>query len=245
MNKPLVCVVSGEPVVSTEILADGFGVTHQAVLKLVEKYQKDFQEIKTFGFEIQKSGGRNTKFFNLTEEQAAFLGTLLRNNEKTVSFKRKLTKEFFRLRKEFMLHLAVTSTAEWNAKRQAGKIARKQETKTIKTFSEYASKQGSKNADKYYANLSTMKNKALFLLETAIKKNLRECLNLNQLSIIEAADLIVVKALEDGMGEGLHYKAIYQLAKERVEVFAQSIGKTMIPAFQLQGNQPELLEAAS
>jgi hypothetical protein len=46
--------------------------------------------------------------------------------------------------------------------------------------------------------------------------------------------MIVIKALADGMAQGLHYKDIYKLAKVRVEGFAEVIGKTLIPSSQLQ-----------
>lgn len=37
---------------------------------------------------------------------------------------------------------------------------------------------------------------------------------------------------EDGMDQKLHYKEIYQLAKKRIESFAEIHGKTLIPAFE-------------
>jgi hypothetical protein len=83
------------------------------------------------------------------------------------------------------------------------------------------------------ASISTMENKALFLLEQQYK-NLRDMLNIHQLSTVKSADMIVMKALRDGMDKGLHYKDIYKLAKVRVEGFAEVIGKTLIPTEQLQ-----------
>ena len=79
-----------------------------------------------------------------------------------------------------------------------------------------------------------MENKALFLLEQKFP-NLRDALDLHQLAVIRQADEIVVKALNDGMDRELHYRDIYQLAKKRVEMFAEIRGQTLIPSLQIQG----------
>ena len=98
----------------------------------------------------------------------------------------------------------------------------------IKEFIEYATKQGSKNAAFYYANISKMENTALFFLEQKFK-NLRDILDIRQLSTVDSADHIVAKALRDGMDSGMAYQNIYTMAKKRVEAFAELRGKTFIP----------------
>src|SRR6185369_2019248 len=100
--------------------------------------------------------------------------------------------------------------------RKAGKEVRVLTTDTIKAFVEYTKRQGSTKAEMYYANISKMENSALFLLEQTYP-NLRHVLNINQLSTIKCADQIVIKALSDGMSDGLNYKDIYKLAKTRIE----------------------------
>jgi phage regulator Rha-like protein len=229
----LVVAVKGVPLVSTLDMWEGLNVQHEALLKLVRKYEAEFQSIRTFGFQSQKSGGRPTSFCMLDEEQATFLITLMRNSETVVPFKLKLTREFYRMKKELIRLSSQDQNAQWLEQRKAGKETRILTTDTIKTFVDYATEQGSKNAAKYYANISTMENKALFLLEQQFK-NLRDALNIHQLSTVKSADQIVIKALVDGMAQGLHYKDIYKLAKVRVEGFAEVIGKTLIPSSQLQ-----------
>jgi len=96
-----------------------------------------------------------------------------------------------------------------------------------------ANKSATMSRKRYYANISKMENQALFLLEQKYK-NLRDALDIHQLSTVKSADMIVMKALSDGMAQGLHYKDIYKLAKLRVESFAEIIGKTLIPSSQLQ-----------
>jgi hypothetical protein len=78
-----------------------------------------------------------------------------------------------------------------------------------------------------------MENKALFLLEQKYT-NLRDVLNIHQLSTVKSADMIVMKALNDGMEQKRHYADIYKLAKLRIESFAEIIGKTLVPESQLK-----------
>lgn len=49
-----------------------------------------------------------------------------------------------------------------------------------------------------------------------------------QLVHLTVADNLVSKALEEGMEQGMFYKDIYKLAKERVETFAGFIGRTSV-----------------
>jgi phage regulator Rha-like protein len=233
MTGLIIHLENNEPVISSIDIAKGMEGTHESVIKLIKKYETDLQEIKTFGFKIQKSKGRKTSYCNLNEEQTAFLITLMRNSKKVVSFKKRLTQEFFKMRKKLLELASRQQNAEWLENRKVGKITRREETDTIKVFVDYATVQGSKNANMYYSNITKMENKALFLLEQKFK-NLRDILDLRQLATIDNADAIVTKALTDGMSKNIHYKEIYKLAKKRVEAFADLRGQTFIPTTQAE-----------
>jgi CheY-specific phosphatase CheX len=73
-----------------------------------------------------------------------------------------------------------------------------------------------------------MENKALFIVEQEFK-NLRDALSGQHLQMIATADIAVAKALQAGMDEGMNYRDIYQLAKKRMEDFAEIVGKTLVP----------------
>ncbi|MBP7632858.1 Rha family transcriptional regulator, partial [Candidatus Ozemobacteraceae bacterium] len=185
-SKELVRIDGREPVASSEVLAVGFGVTHQAVLKLIEKYRDRFEAIRPIGFEIRsrlkgKHGGKDFRYCNLNEEQTTFLGSLLRNTDRVVDFKARLTREFFRMRSALSVLSAQKQNAEYLERRTAGKLTRRTETDTIKRFVEYAKNQGSQHAERYYANISKMKNQALFFLGEKFD-NIREMLTTHQLS---------------------------------------------------------------
>jgi hypothetical protein len=112
---------------------------------------------------------------------------------------------------------------EYIATRGKSKLGRRQETDVIKQFVEYAVSQGSKHADKYYIHYSKMENNAFFILQDKFK-NVREILDITQLSKIIIADLIVKQAIIEGMEKEMYYKDIYTLAKDRVVAMANSIG---------------------
>jgi Rha family phage regulatory protein len=121
----------------------------------------------------------------------------------------------------------------WIAHREQGKMVRRDTTDMIQKFIEYAIRQGSTNADMYYMNITKMENSAMFLLEQKFK-NLRDILNIDQLSLLRTAEGIIIKALKEGMQSKLHYKDIFQLAKKRVITLAELHGKTYIPAGQMK-----------
>lgn len=230
----MVKLAQGVPMASTLDMWRGLAVEHVAIIKLIKKYEGNFQSIRPFGFLNSKStGGRPAEYAMLDEEQATFLITLMRNSVTVVPFKLKLTREFYRMKQELVRIASQGQNAEWLETRKAGKETRMIATDSIKTFVAYAKRQGSIKAEMYYANISKMENSALFFLEQKYA-NLRDALNIHQLSTIKSADQIVMKALNDGMERGMHYREIYQLAKLRVESFAEIIGKTLIPASQLQ-----------
>jgi phage regulator Rha-like protein len=230
----MVRVIEGTPLVSTLEMWRGLNVEHTALIKMIKKYLAEFSTIRTISFLNAKStGGRPAEYAMLDEEQATFLITLMRNSASTVPFKLKLTREFYRMKQELSRIASQSQNAQWLEMRQTGKEIRYLATDSIKTFVDYAKGQGSTKAEMYYANISKMQNSALFFLEQKFK-NLRDVLNINQLSTVKCADQIVIKALNDGMAEKMYYRDIYLLAKTRVTSFSEVIGKTLIPEAQLQ-----------
>jgi phage regulator Rha-like protein len=94
--KNLVTIQDKQVVTTSLAVADGCQLTHQAVIKLVRKYKLDFNEFGSLRFEISKSGGRDTEFAILNEDQATYLITLFRNTDIVRRFKIELVKAFRR-----------------------------------------------------------------------------------------------------------------------------------------------------
>lgn len=242
-SKQLVLLEGKQAYTTTRIIAEGCGVKHFAVMKLVKKYKKRLGAIsRVSGFKIQKfapvsksggAGGRPGEEAFLDEIQTTFLITLMRNSERVVNFKERLTVDFFKMRTALANLAAQQRDPAWLDMRKDGKIAQRRKTDTIKKFVEYATQQGSKSANKYYLALAKMENSALFFLEQRFA-NVREVLIIRQLMIVSMADDVVKKALKDGMEKGLDYKDCYKLAKERVITFAHLAGRSPILSLELK-----------
>lgn len=249
MEKQIVKIEKNDLIVGTFDLSKGFGMRHRTLKDLIEKYKQEFQSLgevrkgdfysqdeenssSTFCTKSAKSKrqkmGRPIEQFFINEEQYVFLGTLLPNSQQIVKFKLQLTKEFFRMRKVLIKLTVQKQNEEWHAKRAAGIIERRIETDAIKDFIEYAKSQGSQNANKYYMIISKMENASLLHLELINQKfeNHRDMVDGFDLDALKMADKMVAQAIAEGMKMQMHYKDIYQLAKDRVEGFALAIGRT-------------------
>ena len=237
----IVTMMNSEPRVGSKMLAEGFGIGHPPVQKLIQKYRAEMEEMGEV-MEVQgrfsktnlklKNTDQATLEYFLNEQQAVFFGQLTRNSEISVKFKLNLTKEFFRMRGLLNGLNAHKSTEEWQATRIEGKAHRKGETEVIKKFVEYARSQGSENADKYYTNITKAENAALFVIAGKYQ-NLRDKMSSKQLFQIACADQLVEKALTDGMARDLPYKDVFQLLKSEVQKFGALMGKSDIIAQQL------------
>jgi len=232
--------------VGTGILSKGFGVEHRALKKLIVKYKNEFETWGLIASPMQKvdlkNKGRRLEEYELNEPQAAYLSTLLTNNEIVRKFKHFLVNEFFRQRKLLSKIISQKQNSEWLEKRELGKIERRLETDVIKEFVEYAFSQGSKNAKKYYMSISKMENHTLFNLDMLEMKfpNLRDVLEGYQLFTLQNADRIVARALKEGMKEQLPYGEIYKLAKKRIETFVKLISKTPVHGVLTSNNSSKI-----
>ena len=217
----------GKKVFTTSlIIANGVGIEHRAVIKLLKTHSTT-ATLSTFEMLKLSRGGRPVEYAKLNELQTTFLITLMRNSEKVVEFKEKLTVEFYRQREIIAKLIAQQQNPDWQNVRADGKFIYRQKTDVIKRFVEYAEDQGSTSSGRYYTALAKMENKALFLIDMKYK-NLREIMTIKQLMQVSTADDVVEKALEDGMKDGLDYHDIYKLAKSRVVAFAEIIGKSPV-----------------
>lgn len=134
---------------------------------------------------------------------------------------------FNAMEKELRLSTALQSSPEWQKVRATGKVVRLELTDAVKDFVAYAVSQGSTSAEKYYMIVTKMEYQALFMVGKAVGKAFRDSLTARQGSYLTTAEAIAQKALREGMARSLHYKDIYQLAKQRVESYSGLLGKTI------------------
>ncbi len=100
--KPLVVIVDGEPLASTQTICKGMKAQHASTMKLLRKHQKALERFGRVRFEIQpfetNGGTQSREVALLNEQQAALLISLMRNTPSVVCFKADLIAEFFRMR---------------------------------------------------------------------------------------------------------------------------------------------------
>lgn len=206
----LVTLKNNDCFTDSKIIADGTGNKHRSIQRLIETHKASLERFGKVRFEITPSGktNQNQNIYQLNEQQATFLITLLRNNEVVVEFKVRLVEEFFKMR-EFIRE---RQTAEWLETRKQGKLTRKSETDTIKELVEYAKGQGSKNADMLYTVYSKLANQTVGI----DGRDRASVMQLNNLSLIEH---IILNVIKGGMAKDKHYKEIYQDCKAALQDF--------------------------
>lgn len=217
----------------TFLIAQGFDRNHKKVLELVRKYESDFLDFGPLKRrKLKSTGGRAANEILLNEEQAMFLGALMKNNDKVVKFKKLLVSKF----KEMRLLLDSLQKRRDDPKlletRKAGKLVRKTTTDAMQDFVEYAKSQGSGSPDRYYGNITKMMNGLLFIVEGKFK-NLRDVMSIHQLMTVSSAEQIIDRGLRDGMSKKRYYKDIYQDVKKRVMTFAELHGQSEVIEKQL------------
>lgn len=194
----------------SKIIAEGTGNKHRSIQRLIETHKESLERFGKVRFEITPSGktNQNKNVYQLNEQQATFLMTLLRNNEVVIEFKVRLVQEFFKMR-EFIRQ---RQTPEWLETRKQGKLTRKSETDTIKALVEYAKEQGSKNADLLYTVYTKLANKTAGI-------DGRDRANVMQLNNLNLIEHIILNVIKDGMAKDKHYKDIYQDSKLALQDF--------------------------
>lgn len=190
------------------IIAKHSGVDHRKVKSLIRKYRSRLQGFGKLSSpcEVESTGGRKATYYELNEEQATFLITLMKNTEAVVSFKVNLVSEFYKMRK----FIAEKQTAAWLETRQQGKLTRKAETDVLKQLVEYAKGQGSKHSEMLYMNYSKLANKLAGIKD-------RDVATVMQLNNLSLAEHVILTEVKNGILAETHYKQIYQNCKARLE----------------------------
>lgn len=237
----IVIMKNDVPVVSTFDLFEKMGYReHRMLKKVISDNLVAFEEHGFLQLQMQKptkkEGGRPSESYLLNEDQFILLVLLAKNSPESVDLKIRVSREFKRMKQTISNLLAQRQDPNWQNVRADGKAVYLQKTDVIKEFVDYATEQGSASASKYYMQLARMENQALFFIE-AKYGNLREIMTIKQLMQVATADDVIEKAIKEGMDSGMHYKEIYQLAKERVISFAGIIGKSFVHDLQLENKQ--------
>lgn len=103
-NELLTITTDGTPVIDTYTIAEGVKVTHETIIKLVRKYESDFNAFGGVRFEIEPfetaGGTQKREIAMLNEDQATLLFTYLKNTEIARTLKVRVVKAFRDCRNE-------------------------------------------------------------------------------------------------------------------------------------------------
>jgi len=224
----LITTTNGQPMTTSLVIADKFGKQHRDVLRAIRKLEcsRDFGLRNFAPSSYLNEQGKEQPCFNITRDGFAFLAMGFTGKE-AAQWKEKFISAFNAMELALRQQDAYRHTQEWLEARHSGKVIRLTTTDVIAEFVDYATAHGSNNAAKYFMQLTKMEYRALFLVGQAVGKNFRDALSTPQLLNLATAESVAQRALREGMDKGFDYKAIYQLAKQRIEQLSELVGKSL------------------
>ncbi len=226
--KGLTVIHEGMVMASSQLIADVFGKVHAKIVVDIEKLHcsDDFKVANFRTCFFTNKMNRQYKGYMLTRDGFSFL-CMGFTGKKAAEWKESYIKAFNAMEAEL---LKQHHDIEWKQARVQSIGVRREVTDTIKDFVEYATNQGSKSASMYYANITKMEYAALELVTKGqrLPKDFRDTLDKMDLCFLMTAEYAAKNAIQLGMSEGMHYKEIYQLAKEKVTAFADTVRITKL-----------------
>ena len=142
-NLNLVRVENGDVFTDSKIIAEGTNNQHHSVTRVLRNYPEDFKEFGEIRFTELNSknplGGRPQKIYLLNETQATLLMSYLDNNEIVREFKKKLVKEFIRMKEyikqqqtpSYMIDDEIERAKRWIQEKEQHKLEMKQKDDII------------------------------------------------------------------------------------------------------------------
>lgn len=102
MKEKLAFINRGKTFTTSLILAQGMGISARSVKSLIEKYKAELESFGRVTFQMQtlqtNGGPQEAKVYFLTEEQATFVISLMRNTPQVMRFKKELVEHFYEMR---------------------------------------------------------------------------------------------------------------------------------------------------
>jgi len=129
---------------------------------------------------------------------------------------------FFTMRNQLILEKTNAANPEWLGRKDQLLLGRKEETDVIKSFVEYATKQGSTKAHYYSKHITNATYKALGLLVQK-KPKLRDTMDMYEISELLLMERYAKNKIEYYMELGRNYKDIYECVKEDLLSYGNSI----------------------
>lgn len=224
----LIQVDKGQAWTTSLLVAEKFGKRHADVIRAIRNVEcsAEFAQRNFALSDYVDPTGRKLPMFSISRDGFTMLAMGF-TGAQAAQWREKFIGAFNAMEKRLLGRFAQRIEPDWQKVRLSGKVVRLDLTDAVRDFVAYAVAQGSSSAEKYYMNITKMEYKALFMVAEAVGKNFRDTLTTRQGSYLMTAESIAQKALREGMAAGLHYKEIYQLAKQRVEAYSGLLGKTV------------------
>jgi phage regulator Rha-like protein len=213
--------------------------SHESTIKLIRKYQSDFEEFAPLGFEIhvatrKQGGGTALEYVELTEDQATLLITYFKNTPTVRKFKISLIKAFRRALDELAAIKGYHSLPDWQIARMEGKESRLKLTDAVKLYEAYADQQGGSKIDKdgnsvgrnYYSNITKLVYKELFGDRTL--KDVRGRIDRSKLNLLSVCEDSMALELHNLILQGIEYHEIYKILQISIKDVIQGLSKTRI-----------------
>ena len=216
MNE-LVHLENNEAVCSSLEIAEKFGKRHD---KLIAEIRRMYSDL--IGKGSPQNGGAKFFFEATYENRGKQYPMYLMNRDgfsllvmgftgkKALDWKLKYINAFNQMENI----IREKQSQSWIETRTVGKLSRKAETDVIKQLVEYAKQQGSEHADMLYMTYSKLANKTVGVTN-------RDTATAKQLMNLSVTENIILKVVEDGINQQLHYKEIYRNCKERLAIVNQ------------------------
>lgn len=219
----LVVLNLGVPMVDSVLVGKKFKKDHRQILDAIRRVESESSEFWRANFcaSTYRVRGKDYENYLMTRDGFSLIAMGFTGKE-ALQWKVSYINAFNSMEKA----LARKDDAiEWKQARLQIKQVRQSFTDAVKQFVEYATEQGSKSANMYYCNITKMEYAALELVEKGQKvpSNFRDTLDIMDISFLQTAEQIARAALINGMDRKLPYKEIYQLAKEKVYQYAETI----------------------
>ena len=226
--KKMVSIKNNKVYCNSLIFSKELELNHRDVLKDIRKLTATNKTVKDQFLETEYTNSRNRKYPMFIMTKKGFMSLMMNTNvlpnkkQKLYQVQNKFIDAFDYMENLLLKERNNKQNLEWKKSREQGKKIRLAFTNVIKEFVDYAEKQGSKNAKRYYTNITKMEYKALGLIQES-KPNLRDALDMMELHQIILAEDLARRKINVYMGKELHYKEIYLLVKQDIESFASSL----------------------
>lgn len=208
----------------SRMIANKFKKKHVHIIKNIKQLIVDFIENETKVSPLVKARegeyrGQRYAYYEMDRQFYFHLAMRLRG-EKAFKWQCKTIDAFFEMEQTL---LNQTSSSEWKRECEQAKWAKNISKDEIKTFIEYIVNQGGKQD---HIKTTTKQYQALRLIEEneEIDEQFRKILDTMDLYALLLSEQIARDAFLTGINQNLHYKDIYQLAKQRVLQLASIVG---------------------